>query len=204
MKHFILITKVFAVLTLFFLNSSEIFAQVDSIYRVPSGTKIRVRMDTELSSKVASVNDTFVVRIAEAVSNRGVIVLPTGTEIEGRVVAASPASMGGSNGKLDLRFDTIRLEAQATRSIDGVLTTALNAKSQRGLTFLSIAGLTAAGAVFGAVSKVKNGTVIGAAAGAGSGTAIVLLRKGSNVRIKANEVFEIELRKDLTLPVRDF
>ena len=46
-------TKIFALFSVFFLNSILINAQ--SIYELPSGTKIRVQMDNEISSKVSNV-----------------------------------------------------------------------------------------------------------------------------------------------------
>ena len=42
-------TKIFALFFLFFVNS--IFIKAQSIYELPSGTKIRVQMDNEISSK---------------------------------------------------------------------------------------------------------------------------------------------------------
>ena len=58
--------------------------------------------------------------------------------------------------------------------------------------------------VFGAVSKANNGALIGAGVGAGAGTAVALLRKGKDVRIRDGEEFEIVLKKEIVLPVLDY
>ncbi len=204
MKLFITGTKLFAILTLLFVNFSAVAGQTDSIYRLAAGSKIRVTIETELSSKIASANDTFIVKIAEPVSNNGVIVIPAGTVIEGKVVGSSPASSGGRNGRLDVRFETLRLAENETRNIDGVLIEPLRARSGKTFTALSIGGFTAAGALFGAIANVKNGAAYGALIGAGSGTGLAALRKGNEVGIKPNKIFVIELRKEVTLPVKDF
>jgi len=46
--------------------------------------------------------------------------------------------------------------------------------------------------------------LIGAGIGGGVGTAVALLRKGKDVRIRKGEEFEIELRKEVMLPVLDY
>jgi len=87
MKHFIFCTKVFAVSTLIFLSFSTLMAQPgDSIYVLPAGTRIKVRMDTEVNSKANRVNDTFIVRIVEPVKNQGVIVVPAGAVTDSMIV----------------------------------------------------------------------------------------------------------------------
>ena len=204
MNLFLAGAKVFAVLILFFANFLLVNAQNDSIYRIPAGTRIRLKMDTEIGSKVSSVNDTFTATISEPLSIRELVVLPAGTVIEGRVVKVTSASIGGKDGYMEVRFETIRLEKNQKREIDGFLVKKLVAGSSRTVNFLSVLGGTAIGTIFGAVSKVDNGALIGAGIGAGAGTGVALLRKGRNVRIKTDEAFEIELKKDVTLPVRDY
>lgn len=203
MRSFIFCTKVFAVSTLIFLNFSFALAQDAPINVLPAGKRIRVRMETEINSMSASVNDTFLVRIAEPVSNKGVVVLPAGTMIDGRILAASSAAFGGIDGKLDIRFEKLRLNRDDSLAMDARLLKPIRSASRGMFTFLTVAGLTAAGAIIGGVSKAENGTAIGAAIGAGAGTGSVFLRKGRDVRIKTNEEFEIELKKQLVLPTSE-
>lgn len=196
--------KVFAVFLLIFANFIFVHSQDDSIYRIKAGTKIRLRMDSEINSKAASASDTFTATSVNPVSVRGSIMLPTGTVFEGRVVKVSTASNGGQNGEMELEFVTMRLERGQERQIDGVLVNSLKAGSARTFNTISIVGGTVIGAVFGSLSKADSGLLIGAAAGAGVGTGVALLRKGKNVRIKSGEEFEIELMKDVILPVQDY
>ena len=198
-----LTTKIFAFLFLFFALSASLQAQ-DSIYRLEPGTRIRVQMDNEISSEVASVNDTFTTTIAEAVKVRETIVLPVGTVIEGRITNVERAAAGGKSGSLSVKFETIRFENGEKRQIEGVLLNELKAARTQKTSILAILGGMGLGALLGGVSKGSTGALIGAGIGAGAGTGITLARKGKNVRIKSDEKFEIQLTKEVTLPVLDY
>lgn len=196
-------TKIFAFIFLFlasFLNAKS----QDSIYQLDAGTRIRVSMDSEINSAVASVNDTFTATIAEPVRVRETIVLPAGTVIEGRITNVERAASGGKGGKMSVRFETIRFEGGEKRDIEGVLVDELKAASSPKTSVLAILGGTAIGAIVGGIAKSGTGALIGAGIGAGAGTGVALARKGKNVRIKSDEKFEIELTKQVTLPVRDY
>ena len=199
-------TKIFALiflLFLFFASFSTVESQ-DSIYQLQSGTKIRLRMETEINSNVSSAGDTFITRIAKPVVVRETIVLPTGTIIEGRVTKVERSSTGGQSGKMEVVFETLLFADGAKRSIEGDLVSELKAESIGKSNILTIIGGTALGLALGAVSKAENGALIGAGIGAGAGTSVALLRKGKNVRIKSDEEFEIELKKAVNLPVQDY
>ncbi len=198
-------TKIFAFFSLLFASFFSANAQSDSsIWELQAGTKIFVQMDNEINSKVSSVNDTFTTKVIEAVIVRETVVLPIGTIIEGRVTKVRPASAGGKSGSLMVSFEILRLTNGDNREIEGVLVNQLKAESSQGANVLAIIGGTALGGIFGAVSNAENGALIGAGIGAGAGTGVALLRKGKNVSIKADEKFEIELRKNVTLPVQDY
>jgi hypothetical protein len=196
-------TNIFALILLFFASFSSILAQ-GSIYELQSGTKISLRMETEINSKVSSVNDTFITKISKPVIVRETIVLPVGTIVEGRVVKVSPSSVGGQSGKIEVVFENMRFADGTKRNIEGALVDEIKADSAQKSNVLTIAGGAALGAIFGGVSKTENGALIGAGLGAGAGTGIALLRKGKNVRIKTDEEFEIELKKTVVLPVMDY
>ena len=203
MLLFRLATKISAVCFLLFVISNTAFAQ--KAYELPSGTKFRVRMDNEINSKVSSKDDTFTATVFEPVRISETVVLPIGTIIEGRIIKAKPASSGRKNGELEVRFESMRFTDGEKREIEGVLVSPLKAKSSSSAgTVLTVIGGTAVGAILGAVSKSSSGALIGAGIGTGAGGAIAYLKKGKDVRIKADEKFEIEITKNVILPVEDF
>lgn len=203
MKFWLKSTNVFALILLFFVSFSIIEAQ-DSIYQLPPGTKIRLRMETEINSKVSSAGDTFITRVVLPVVVRNAVVLPAGTIIEGRVTKAESAAVGGQSGKLEINFENLLFADGARRNIKGRLVNPLVAESARKSNVLTVIGGTTIGALFGAVSRKENGALIGAGAGAGIGATVVFFKKGKDVRIKTDEEFDIELEKQVTAPVLDY
>lgn len=196
--------KVFAVLLLIFAAFLTANAQGNSIYRLPAGTKITLRIDGGVNSKASSVNDTFRSMVTKPVTVGDVVVLNTGTVIEGRVVDVSSAGFGRKNGRMELRFETMLLAGDRKRAIDGVLAEELEPEASVSLDVASIGGGAAAGALIGSASGRDGGTFAGAGIGAGIGTAISLLRKGKDVYLRSDEEFEIELKSEVTLPANDY
>lgn len=201
MRRFACVTPLTVLSFLIFVNF--VSAQPGSIYRLPAGTRIGLKMDAEINSRVSSVNDTFIAVVAKPVVVRDTVVLAEGAIIEGRVRRVSRSGVAGENGRLEVVFETLKL-ANGSRRIEGVMATRIVEASSRRFTMLSILGGAAAGAAIGAASRSGSGTLIGAAAGAGAGTGIALLRKGRNVRIKKGAEFEIELTREVVLPVSDY
>lgn len=189
---------------LIFVSTIAASAQTDSIYRLTAGTRITLKLDAELSSGVAGVNDTFLATVTKPVRIRDTVVLPVGTVIEGRVTTADAAGTGGKSGKLDLAFETVSFGGDIRRTIDGGLVNKLSAKSGGVFSVISILGGAAIGTALGAISGSRSGILIGAGVGAGAGTGVALFRKGKDVRIRKGQEFEIELKKDVTLPVIDY
>jgi len=205
MNFWRLATKVFAFIFLLFVNFTFLNAQTDSsIYQLQAGTIIRLQMDNEINSKVASVNDTFTTTLTMPVKVQETVVLPVGTVIEGRVTKVRRASYGGKGGSLEVSFQTLRLLNGGKRGIEGVLVTQLKAETSQTANVLTILGGTVLGGIVGAVSRSQNGSLIGAGVGAGAGTSVAFLRKGSDVKIRAAEEFEIKLTKTVNLPVQDY
>lgn len=205
MSSYLKIAKIFAFLTLIFTGFTQaVPAQSDSIYRLPAGTRIRLKMDDPISSDIAAVNDTFTTTIAKAVVVRNAVVIPAGTVVEGRIVKARAASSGGQSGELEILLETIKLSEGEIRRIEGVPVNRLKPGSSGTATLLSIAGGTVLGAVIGAATKSGSGALIGAGVGAGAGTGVALLRKGKDITLKRSQEFEIELKQEVLLPIQDY
>ena len=72
------------------------------------GTRIRVRLQTELSSARSEKGDTFRGRVDTDVMQDGQVLIPAGSEIEGKVVEVSSGHVGG-RGSLRLRPEMVIL-----------------------------------------------------------------------------------------------
>src|SRR5690348_14893641 len=179
--------KVFACFILLFVMSYPLRApsrvepakQADSIYRIPVGTHIRLRMEGEISSKFSTVNDTFLARVAVPVIIRDVTVLPTGVLVEGRIVDASPAGVRSRNGRMDFRIETMKFSDSINRSIDGVPSEPF--KPKRSNKWFPAVGGSILGAAVGFAVGSAPGALIGAGIGGGIGAGAAYSRKGRNV-----------------------
>lgn len=205
MKFYRRLTKIFTALSILFFLGLIVTNAQPSIYTLPVGTKILVKMDNEINSKVSSVNDTFTATVSSPLVIRGVELIPVGSVFEGKILEVKPASSGKTNGVLDVRFETLRFPDEAFRQIDASLVNQ-NLVKEKASAFaaISIFSGTAIGAVIGAITSKGKGAAIGAGLGAGVGTAVALSRKGKEARIRANQEFEIRLNKEVTVPAKDF
>src|ERR1700755_887457 len=112
---------------LFFFN--QVSAQTPQLkpaddatpFTLPAGTVIRVKMDNGLTSRSASVNDTFTTTVAVPVFVRNVEVIPAGTVIEGRVLKVGRAKHGGGDGFINISFESLTLPGGTIRRIAGEL-----------------------------------------------------------------------------------
>lgn len=200
MRRFARPAKFAALAVLIFVNST--WAQTDSIYRLPAGTKLRLRNDAEINSKVSNVNDTFIAFVARPLSVRGTIVVPEGSVVEGRVTQVTRAAGRSQSGELNVVFESLKLSG-GTRGIEGVPTQPFRRGSSNTFSVFSILGGAAAGALVGSASSASV-AAIGAGVGAGIGAGVALLRKGKEFRLRKGEEFEIELKKEVLLPLLDY
>src|SRR5207245_504053 len=93
------------------------------LYTVVSGTIMRARMNGTLSSRTARFGDTFTATVTEPVySTNGVVVIPVGSTVTGRVDTVRPAAKGGLPGQISVGFTSVRLPNGRRHAINGSLT----------------------------------------------------------------------------------
>jgi len=183
------------------------------VYRVDSGTIMRVRMNSTISSKTAKVGNTFTTTVTEPVySSNGVVVIPTGSTLTGRVDAVRPAANGGKPGEIDVSFISLRLPNGRTRTINASLTDLESGKTtsdnegtasagkMKNRKIIFIGGGAAGGALLGAIVGGGKATAIGAIVGAGAGFLGDRFTKGPNAEVKSGTEFGVYLNQAISLP----
>ena len=183
------------------------------LYTVESGEQIRVRMNGELSSKTAQIGNTFTTTVTEPVySNNGVVVIPVGSTVTGRVDQVQKAKKGGDPGAISVSFTEVRLPNGTRRAISGSLTDldSKAAKSDNEGTasgdklkhrkIIFIGGGAGGGAILGAAVGGGKGALIGAAIGAGAGFLGELLTKGEEAKVPSGTTFGVLLNRSVALP----
>jgi hypothetical protein len=186
---------------------------VVKLYPVARGERLRVRMNSTISSKTARVGDTFTANVTEPVySTNGVLVIPSGSRVTGRVDSVVAARKGGKPGTIDASFTSLRLPNGKVRRINGSLTDldSDDAKSDPEGTasgdrmkhrkIIFIGGGGAGGAVLGGAIGGGKGALIGGLLGAGAGLLGERMTKGEEAEVRSGTEFGVILNQPLSLP----
>ena len=183
------------------------------LYTVNSGERLRARMNSTINSKTARVGDTFTANVTEPVySNNGVMVIPSGSRLTGRVDAVVAARKGGKPGTIDVSFTQLRLPNGLVRRVNGSLTDldTDDAKSNNEGTasgdrmkhrkIIFIGGGGAGGAVLGGAIGGGKGALIGGILGAGAGLLGERMTKGEDAEVRSGTEFGVILNQAISLP----
>ena len=186
---------------------------VEPVYSVASGTMLRVRMNRTLSSKTARVGDLFTTTVTEPVySSNGVVVIPVGATLTGRVNSVTPAANGGKPGQIDVAFTRLNLPNGRTRFINGSLTDVdanktrsdneggVSGKGMSHRKAIFIGGGGVGGAVLGGAIGGGKGALIGGLLGAAGGFAGERYTKGPDAEVRSGTDFGVVLNQSMSLP----
>ncbi len=182
-------------------------------YSIKAGTTFHVRLEGALSSKNNRVGDTFRTTTMDPVySSNGVILIPDGSTISGRVSSVTRAAKNGNPGSIGVDFTSITLPNRRRVAINGMPVPADEGKnivnnegtvsakktSNRNLKF--IGGGAAGGAVIGGIAGGGTGAAIGAGVGALGGFIGKKMSKGKEAEVKSGTEFGVYLNRNIALP----
>ncbi|MFY9556278.1 MAG: hypothetical protein WAV20_18340 [Blastocatellia bacterium] len=180
-------------------------------------TKVKIILQSRLSSKLSEVGDPITAVLDEPVYVNGQLVLPRGTEFHGRVTQVTAAKRPQKNGSIGIAFERISL-SWGDEAVSVVVTAVddwdknekLNADSE-GKVKAGHRGADTARNVErgGAIGGAGAGVIIlsGGSLGAGAGSlgggllAGLLLTKGGEIIVNPGAVFRVKFVKPVTLPV---
>ncbi len=162
-----------------------------------AGTVLPVRMTQTLDSATTQTGETFSGSIASDIVQDGLVVLPRGTGVSGRVTDAKDAGHFSGNSRLAVELTSINKRGQAIP-----VTTAAFSKEGAGRgknTAVKTGVGAAAGAVLGGIFGGGKGAAIGAAAGGGTGAGVNAVTRGQQVQIPSETVVRFETSNAITV-----
>lgn len=187
--------------------------KADPLYTVPANTIIRVRMNRTITSKTSRVGDTFTTTVTEPVySSTGVVVIPVGATVTGRIDSVVAAANKGKAGSIDAHFTSVRLPNGRSRAINGSLTDlesgktasdnegGVAAKGMNHRKTIFIGGGAAGGAILGAAIGGGKGALIGGILGGAGGFLGDRLTKGPDAEVRSGTEFGIWLNQSISMP----
>jgi hypothetical protein len=168
-------------------------------YTFDSDTVVPVTITEALDSKTAQPNDAFHATLASDLVSNGVVVIPRGSAVMGRVVEVHEAAH--FKGSALLTIELTQLSARG-RQISLVTDSYSKEGAARGKnTAVKAGGGAALGAIIGAIAGGGKGAAIGAAAGAGAGTGVNAVTRGEQVQIQSETRLEFRLKSPITVSI---
>jgi hypothetical protein len=164
---------------------------------IPEGATFALVLETAISSATSRSGDLVVARLAEDVRLGEKVVVPSGSEVRGRVTAAVPSGRVKTRARLAFDFDTLVLDGKehpiGTRPVD---ITAGDTHKKDAVTVGIGAG---AGAIVGGIVDGGKGAGIGALIGGAAGTGVVLTDTGKEINLGTGSRVTVRLTREARL-----
>jgi hypothetical protein len=168
---------------------------------LPAGTVLRVRVNRGFGSDISSIEDPVQGSLVRPVMVAGAEALPAGSTLTGYVSSAVRPGRVKGRGRVSVRFTELQRsdggERYAIRTRPWVAVAPATKKKDA----LTIGAPAAGGAIVGGIVGGKKGAGIGALAGGGGGTAVVLATRGKDVRVGRGATLAVRLSAPLTVRV---
>jgi len=163
----------------------------------PTGTTIPVRITQTLDSAVTQEGTPFNGVVTREVVANGMVVIPAGAAVSGRVVAAHDAGHFKGNSLLSIQLTSLTRHTKTMAISTDAYT--VEGKGRGTNTAEKIGGGAAIGAVLGGIFGGGKGAAIGAGAGAGGGAIIQGSTRGQQVAISSESVIHFHLSSPITV-----
>jgi hypothetical protein len=152
------------------------------VLKVPAGTEIKVRLDTQLDTGETQAGQIFTGTVAEPVVVGGKTVLVQGAAVSGRVTEVVSSGRLKRPAAITLELTRVGGAAMPAQPLH------IDGKSHLLRNVALIGGGTGTGAAVGGVTGGKKGAAVGAAIGAGAGTAVAYLTGKKEIVLPAETV----------------
>ena len=161
---------------------------------VPAGQEIDVRLDRELSSETAQVEDRFVATTMVDLYQGNDLLIPAGSTLRGVVSSVDKATRTDRKGSLTVAFDQITVRGRSY-PIRATVQQAIESEGIKGEAAKIGAG-AGVGAIIGGILGGAKGALLGVLIG-GGGT--IAATEGKDVKLPAGTVLRVRFEQPLTV-----
>jgi len=164
---------------------------------IPTGTKITVRIGSQLNSGTAKSGQKFDANLTHDLVVNGKTLAKSGAPAKGKVTYVKSSGRLHDPGELSLRLTSVEINGKMT----AISTNAFRAKgkSHTKSNVTKIGGGAAAGALIGGLAGGGKGALIGTAAGAGAGTGVAAATGKEEAVIHAETAFTVSTTQTATV-----
>jgi hypothetical protein len=161
---------------------------------IPSGQEIDVRIERELSSETAQVEDRFVATTMVDLYQGNDVLIPAGSQMRGVISSVSKATRTDRKGSLTVAFDQVTIRGRAY-PMRGTVTQAIESEGIKGEAAKIGAG-AGVGAIIGGILGGAKGALLGVLIG-GGGT--IAATEGKDVTLPAGTVLRVRFDQPLQI-----
>jgi len=155
---------------------------------IPAGQEIDTRLQTQLSSSTAQVEDRFEATTVADLYRGSEVLIPAGSVLRGVVRTVDPATRTDRKGQLTVSFDQITVRGR-TYPMRGTVSQALESEGMKGEIGRIGAG-AGVGAIIGGILGGTKGALIGVLIG-GGGT--IAATEGKDVTLEPGTILRVRL-----------
>lgn len=161
---------------------------------IPSGQEIDVRIERELSSETAQVEDRFVGTTMVDLYQGSDVLIPAGSQMRGVISSVNKATRTDRKGSLTVAFDQVTIRGRAY-PMRGTVTQAIESEGIKGEVTKIGAG-AGVGAIIGGILGGAKGALLGVLIG-GGGT--IAATEGKDVTLPAGTVLRVRFDQPLQI-----
>jgi hypothetical protein len=163
---------------------------------IPAGTKITVRIGSQINSKTAKTGQRFDANLTHNLVVNGKTLAKSGAPARGQVTYVKSSGRLHDPGELSLRLTAVEINGKMVP----ISTSAFRAKGKNHTksNVTKIGGGAAAGALIGGLAGGGKGALIGTAAGAGAGTGVAVATGKEEAVVHAETAFTVSTTKTTT------
>ena len=163
----------------------------------PAGTVIPIRITESLNSETARDGEPFSGVVTHEVVHDGLVILPAGSAVSGRVVVAKDAGHFKGHSELSIELTAVRRHGALIDVASDAYT--VEGKNRGTNSAEKIGGGAAVGALLGGILGHGKGAAIGALAGGGGGAVVQGVTRGQQVSIPSESLIRFRLARPLTV-----
>ena len=164
---------------------------------LPEGATFPLVLETAMSSASSRSGDLIAARLAEDVRVGDKVVVPSGSQVRGRVTAAVPSGRVKTRARLAFDFDTLVLGGKEHSIGTGPIDITAGSTHKKDAVTVGIGA--GAGAIVGAIVDGKKGAGIGALIGGAAGTGVVLTDTGKEISLGTGSRVTVRLTRETRL-----
>lgn len=166
---------------------------------LPAGTVIPVRVTETLDSATAQANQAFHGALASDLGTQGVIALPRGAAVTGRIIEVREAAHFKGQALLSLELTDLNARGKQMSLVTDTYSKEGAARGKN--TAIKSGGGAMLGALIGGLAGGGKGAAIGAIAGGGAGAGVNAATRGQQAVIPTETVVNFTLRSPITVTV---